>query len=55
MHGYKWPINCTRTRTGMRDESGGAVANALHHATELRTLDLSSNEIAERAAMVINL
>ena len=39
----------------MRDESGGAVANALHHATELRTLDLSSNEIAERAAMVINL
>ena len=37
----------------MRDESGGAVANALHHANGLRSLDLSSNEITERAAMVI--
>ena len=24
MHGYKWPINCTRTRTGAAAEAGTA-------------------------------
>ena len=38
---------------GMRDDDGGAVEFALHHAAQLRVLDISNNEIRERAAMVI--
>jgi hypothetical protein len=32
--------------------AGGAVAHALHHAQRLQVLDLSHNEIGEKAAMV---
>ena len=39
--------------TGLPDKDGGAVAHALHHAKKLRVLDISHNEIGEKAAMVI--
>ena len=39
--------------TGLPDHDGGAVAHALHHAKKLRVLDISHNEIGEKAAMVI--
>jgi hypothetical protein len=39
--------------TGLRDPDGGAIAHALHHAQELQLLDVSHNEIGEKAAQVI--
>ena len=38
--------------SGMRNEDGGAVEYALHHAQQIKVLDISNNEIGEKAAMV---
>ena len=39
MHGYKWPINCTRTRTGLTWATSAIIApnNRNFPASELTT------------------
>ena len=53
MHGYKWPINCTRTRTG-RTKADVDVRQAREFTAKIllaaeECLDLRVQQLCERA------
>ena len=54
MHGYKWPINCTRTRTALDDALSGHTAGQLRELLEqsLQSKDAELEAVLVRAQMM---
>ena len=48
MHGYKWPINCTRTRAGA---TAGVVPAAAEHDGDARVLERDGQHDVVRAVL----